>query len=558
MDLVLAQFVTGLAHASTLFLVAAGLTIIFGVTRVVNFAHGSLVMLGAYIAYSITTRLPSTPPAFFGGLLLAALAVALLGALVEMLLLRRIYAAPEIFQLLATFGVVLIVQDLVLWIWGPEDLFAPRAPGLKGSVELAGSVVPQYTVFLLVVGPLVFGLLWLLFRRTRWGIAVRAATQDGEMAAALGVNRAWLFTAVFALGSFLAGLAGALQIPRESVTLQMDLAVIVEAFVVVVVGGLGSIGGAFLASLLIGLLHAFGVWWLPQSTLVLAFVAMAVVLILRPYGLLGRALVATPPRSAAHAPFRAADRRLALALGLATVAALALPLLLRPVFGEYLLVVMTDIAILALFAASLQFFMGHGRHHFVRTRGVLRSRRLCERAAAAESRAAHGARIRGGAAGRGRRRRARRLVRAALAGRVRGHADARVRADPVVDGDAVDRADGRRQRHPRRLAAGVALRQGGLFRVRAAGHGGEPVAAAPRGAGAVRLRTARDARCAGARRCLRHRGDARAMAGVLRRRIVRGPCRCAQRVPQGQCVPERDVDRAVARRACSWCSSAAC
>jgi branched-chain amino acid transport system permease protein len=360
LDLVLAQFVTGLAHASTLFLVAAGLTIIFGVTRVVNFAHGSLVMLGAYIAYSITTRLPATPPAFFGGLLLAALAVALLGALLELLLLRRIYAAPEIFQLLATFGVVLIVQDLVLWVWGPEDLFAPRAPGLKGSIELAGSVVPQYTVFLLVVGPLVFGLLWLLFRRTRWGIAVRAATQDGEMAEALGVNRAWLFTAVFALGSFLAGLAGALQIPRESVTLQMDLAVIVEAFVVVVVGGLGSIGGAFLASLLIGLLHAFGVWWLPQSTLVLAFVAMAVVLIVRPYGLLGRALVATPPRAAAHAPFRPADRRLSLALGLAALAALVVPLVLRPWLGEYLLVVMTDIAILALFAASLQFFMGHG------------------------------------------------------------------------------------------------------------------------------------------------------------------------------------------------------
>ena len=200
--------------------------------------------------------------------------MALLGALVEMLLLRRIYAAPEIFQLLATFGVVLIVQDLVLWIWGPEDLFAPRAPGLKGSVELAGSVVPQYTVFLLVVGPLVFGLLWLLFRRTRWGIAVRAhaGRRDGRGARR---ERAWLFTAVFALGILLAGLAGALQIPRESVTLQMDLAVIVEAFVVVVVGGLGIDRRRVLASLLIGLLHAFGVWWLAQSTLVLAFVAMA-------------------------------------------------------------------------------------------------------------------------------------------------------------------------------------------------------------------------------------------------------------------------------------------
>ena len=143
MDLVLAQFVTGLAHASTLFLVAAGLTIIFGVTRVVNFAHGSLVMLGAYIAYSITTRLPATPPAFFGGLLLAALAVALLGALLELLLLRRIYTAPEIFQLLATFGVVLIVQDLVQWVWGPEDLFAPRRSAAAATVRAARRAAPR-------------------------------------------------------------------------------------------------------------------------------------------------------------------------------------------------------------------------------------------------------------------------------------------------------------------------------------------------------------------------------------------------------------------------------
>ncbi len=135
MDLLLAQLLTGLAYASTLFLVAAGLTIIFGVTRVVNFAHGSLYMLGAYLGYTITAALPATVPGFFGGLLLAALAVAAVGVLVEVAVLRRIYAAPEIFQLLATFGVVLIVQDLALWIWGPEDLFAPRAPGLGGAVE---------------------------------------------------------------------------------------------------------------------------------------------------------------------------------------------------------------------------------------------------------------------------------------------------------------------------------------------------------------------------------------------------------------------------------------
>jgi len=356
LDLFLAQLLTGFAYASTLFLVAAGLTIIFGVTRVVNFAHGSLYMLGAYLAYTITSLLPQTVLGFFGGALLAALMVALVGIAIEMLVLRRIYAAPEIFQLLATFGIVLIVQDLALALWGPEELFAPRVPGLKGAVRIAGAFVPQYTLFLLVVGPLVFALLWFVFRRTRWGICVRAATQDGEMAGALGVNRTLLFTSVFALGAFLAGLAGALQIPRESVNLQMDLGVIVEAFVVVVVGGLGSIGGAALASILIGLLHAFGVWLLPKSVLVLAFVAMALVLIVRPYGLLGRAEVLTHAQAAVHAPFVPASPALKWLAWIVIVGAASAPLWA----GEYLLVILTEMAILAVLAASLHFFMGLG------------------------------------------------------------------------------------------------------------------------------------------------------------------------------------------------------
>jgi branched-chain amino acid transport system permease protein len=356
MDILIAQFVTGLAYASTLFLVAAGLTIIFGVTRVVNFAHGSLYMLGAYLGYTFTAALPASVPGFFAGLLLAALSVAAVGVVVELVVLRRIYAAPEIFQLLATFGVVLIVQDLALWIWGPEDLFAPRAPGLGGAVEIAGAFVPQYTLFLLAAGPLVFAALWWLFHRTRWGIEVRAATSDGVMAAALGVNRRALFTGVFALGAFLAGLAGALQIPRESITLQMDLAVIVEAFVVVVVGGLGSIAGAFLASLLIGLLHAFGVLWLPKSALVIAFVAMALVLIVRPFGLLGRAEVTEHSRPRPHAPFQPAGRVLQLCGLLAIGVTFSAPLWA----SEYALVILTEMAILVIVATSLHFFMSHG------------------------------------------------------------------------------------------------------------------------------------------------------------------------------------------------------
>ncbi|MGZ9032245.1 MAG: branched-chain amino acid ABC transporter permease, partial [Burkholderiaceae bacterium] len=258
MDLIFGQFVAGLSYGSTLFLLSAGLTLIFGVTRVVNFAHGSLYMVGAYVASTVTAALPTTTAGFLAGVLLAGLVVALLGALIEVVVLRRIYGAPEIFQLLATFGLVLVVQDIALAVWGPGERFAPRAPGLSGSVELFGAFIPEYTLFLIVVGPLVFALLAWLLKRTRWGVWIRASAQDRETAGALGINEPLLFTSVFALGAFLAGLAGALQIPRETVNLQMDMAILVEAFVVVVVGGLGSVTGALWASLAIGLLHAFG------------------------------------------------------------------------------------------------------------------------------------------------------------------------------------------------------------------------------------------------------------------------------------------------------------
>ena len=356
MDLVLAQATTGLAYGSTLFLVSAGLTLIFGVTRIVNFAHGSLYMIGAYIAYSITTSLASTPLNFFGGLLLAAAMVALLGALIEVVLLRRIYRSSEVFQLLATFGVVLILQDLALAIWGPDELFAPRAPGLKGSVEIAGAWVPQYSLFVMAVGPAVYAMLWFTITRTRWGLWVRAAAQDRETAGALGLNEPMLFTSVVALGAFLAGLAGALQIPRETVNLQMDLAILIEAFVVVVVGGLGSVTGAFWAAMLIGMLHALGTWWFPQSTLVLIFLVMAFVLAVRPYGLLGRAPSSSASHMRGHAPFVPLANHWRVVGLVAPIAIAVLPSL----FGDYAAVLATEIAIAALLAASLHFGMGLG------------------------------------------------------------------------------------------------------------------------------------------------------------------------------------------------------
>ena len=356
----LIQALSGLSHAATLFLVACGLSIIFGVTRIVNFAHGSFYMLGAYMAYGFGQHLAAHlggPFGFWGGIALAAFAVGLVGVAMELLLLRRIYRAPELFQLLATFGVVLIVQDAALWIWGREDLFAGRAPGLKGTVEILGARFPQYHLFLICLGPAVLGLLWLLFHRTRWGVLVRAATEDREMAGALGVNQRWLFTSVVFLGSALAGLGGALQIPKEAVNLQMDVHVIAEAFVVVVIGGMGSVAGAFLASLLVGLLSAFGVLIFPQLTLVLTFLVMAVVLVMRPHGLLGKAEARTrlAPQAAQEA-FLPSPRPVLIA-GAAVLAAL---LVLPAVAGAYAQLLASEILILALFAASLHFIMSIG------------------------------------------------------------------------------------------------------------------------------------------------------------------------------------------------------
>ena len=344
-----AQFLSGLASAASLFLLAAGLSIIFGVTRIVNFAHGALAMLGAYIAYTLTTFL-SGPLGFWGALLLAAIAVAALGAFVEMTLLRRIYRAPELFQLLATFGVSLMLEDIVTLVWGPDDLVGPRAPGLKGAVDVFGQLVPSYDLFLITCGPVVLVLILAILHRTRWGMLVRAATQDREMIGALGVNEKWLFTGVFAAGAFLAGLGGALQIPRDAVNHSMDINLIVDVFVVVVIGGLGSIWGAFVAAILVSEINAFAIIAFPKISLVLIFIVMAMVLTLRPWGLFGRAdaVVRTPAiyNRSLWAPLGHAGWGLfALVVALAGLAVFAL--------GPYGLNVGAEILIFVVFALSI-------------------------------------------------------------------------------------------------------------------------------------------------------------------------------------------------------------
>lgn len=345
---ILLQFLNGLAGASSLFLLAAGLSLIFGVSRIVNFAHGSLYMLGMYLAVWLAQRI-----GFWAAIPLSAVAVACLGMFIEILLLRRIYRAPELLQLLATFALVLLIRDFSLWAWGPEDLLGPRVTGLAGAVEIAGRAFPQYELFLIAVGPLVFAFLHWLLKRTRFGVLLRAATQDREMASALGVNERRLFTGVFALGALLAGLGGALAIPREPANLEIDLAVISDAFVVVVIGGLGSIPGAFLAALLVGLVKAFCIGLgFSKITLAVEFIVMAVVLVLRPWGLLGRPIAPARGPGTVEPPLPSIGPR-----ALFAVAAL----LLLPLFaGQYTLVLLTDMLVFALFAVSLHFMMGPG------------------------------------------------------------------------------------------------------------------------------------------------------------------------------------------------------
>jgi branched-chain amino acid transport system permease protein len=367
------QLLNGLAGASSLFLVAAGLSLIFGVTRIVNFAHGSFFMVGIYVAYSLVTQFSSIL-GFWPAIIAAALCVGVLGAIVEVTLMRRIYRAPELFQLLATFALVLIIKDAVLWFWGPEELLGPRAPGFKSAVQILGRSFPTYDLLLIVIGPVLLGLLWLLLTRTRWGIYVRAATQDREMVAALGVNQAWLFTGVFALGAFLAGLGGALQLPREPASLEMDLNVIGAAFVVVVVGGMGSIPGAFVAALLIAEIKAICIWLgvvdifgieisFSKLTLVVEFLVMATVLIFRPWGLMGRPQPPVRHNTYTEAPLQAAGVwgvRFWMAL---IVLLVALPWLTAS--SPYVTILSIDLLVAALFAASLHFIMGPaGMHSF--------------------------------------------------------------------------------------------------------------------------------------------------------------------------------------------------
>jgi branched-chain amino acid transport system permease protein len=317
-------------------------------------------MLGAlWSAHAVTNWWPDMAGTTWGYgavILMGACVAALLGAVTEVLLLKRMRHAPQLYQLVATFGLTLALHDAMRWFFGPEEVFAPRFPGLKGAIQLGESYFPTWQLFTLALGPLVWLGLHLLLTRTLWGQRVKAATQDREMLDALGVNPAPLMLGVVMLGCGLAGLAGALQLPREPANLQMDVNVVVETFVVVVTGGLGSIGGAFAAAVLIGVIHALGLSFFPQATLVLVFLTMAVVLVWRPQGLAG---------SAAHAEQRETIPVFALwpvagwGRAVFVLAFVGLTLLAWGQ-GDYGRSLAEDVMVMMLFGLSLQWMMALG------------------------------------------------------------------------------------------------------------------------------------------------------------------------------------------------------
>jgi branched-chain amino acid transport system permease protein len=272
----------GISAGMFIWLVASGLTLVFGVLRVLNFAHGSFYMLGAYVCYTVLKALGGN---FWLGLLLGPLIVALVGYAMERFLLRYVYHLELAYQLLLTFAMVLIFDDAVKMIWGAGSTSSPAVPGLSGSLSILDRRFPVYNLFIIAVGPLVALGLYALLEKTWWGRIIRAASSDREMASAIGVKVPTLYTAVFMFGAWLSAMGGALAVPYVGLlTTGMGETIIIEAFVVVVIGGLGSLKGAFLGSLVIGLLSSFGTRYIPMLDMFLTFILMAAVLLWRPQG----------------------------------------------------------------------------------------------------------------------------------------------------------------------------------------------------------------------------------------------------------------------------------
>jgi branched-subunit amino acid ABC-type transport system permease component len=281
-----AQALNGLSYGVLLFLLSVGLTLIFGMLDVVNLAHGSFYMLGAYAGLTMIAATNN----FWLSLAAAPVAVGIIGVLIERGCLRPLYRRGPLDQVLLTFGLIYLFEDLVKWIWGGKIRSIPPPDLFSGSVTLWGATVPSYRLFVIVFGLVMAVLLWLLIERTRLGAIIRAGVFDSEMAAGMGINIDRVFTGVFAFGAALAGLSGVIAGPIQSAQPPMGATILVPALIVVVVGGLGSLKGSLVGSLIIGQAETFGKAWLPGASMLMIYVVMAAIVLLRPHGLFGRPL----------------------------------------------------------------------------------------------------------------------------------------------------------------------------------------------------------------------------------------------------------------------------
>ncbi len=288
LSMIFAQAVSGLCRAMILFLLASGLTLVFGVMRVVNFAHGSFYMVGAYLAYSLTQYFASNSDRFWIALLIAPCVVSLLGGIVEYGLMRRIYDKAHLLQILLTYALIFVLGDLAKMIWGVDLRIVEAPTSLSGLLTIGGHSFPAYYFFIIGVGGAVALAMWLMLRYTTFGRLMRASAEHRDMVAMLGYNVSSIFTAVFMMATWLGGLAGVVIAPTVRLSLGMDMEIIIECFLVVIVGGLGSVWGALLAAIITGELYAMGILAFEKYAMTFLFVLAGAVILLRPSGLLGR------------------------------------------------------------------------------------------------------------------------------------------------------------------------------------------------------------------------------------------------------------------------------
>jgi branched-chain amino acid transport system permease protein len=291
MDTLIVHALNALLYASVMFLIAGGLSLIYGVMRIVNLAHGNLYAFGAYVAAWAAGLVIGHLPVGLGYLALAggAVAAAGLGAVLEPTLLRPLYRRAEEYQLLITFGLLLILEDLMRLIWGPYPLSVSALYESMGSLTVGETIYPTYNIAVIVVGGIAAAGLWAFVYRTQFGVVLRATSQNMRMASALGVNVNRVYVQAFTLGCFMAGLAGAIVVPQQGAVLGMGVDALILAFVVVVIGGLGSLEGALVGALLVGVVREAGITFFPEIELAVLYLMAAMVLLVRPAGLFGRA-----------------------------------------------------------------------------------------------------------------------------------------------------------------------------------------------------------------------------------------------------------------------------